>query len=81
MLLLSCCVGCVNSRIAADRIVTAPNRNGDPAGNHQMLGLWRQVETNYLTQRIETPIRYTSVSVGPPAANGTTMVTGLPAVG
>src|SRR6478736_4608092 len=68
VLLLLSCVGCVTSRMAADRIVTAPNLHGDPAGNRQMLGLWQKLETNYLTERIESPLVYASIPVGPPAA-------------
>src|SRR5690349_2812920 len=68
VLLLLSCVGCITSRMAADRIVTAPNRNGDPAGNRQMLGLWQQLETNFLSGRIESPLVYASIPVGPPVA-------------
>jgi len=68
VLLLLSCVGCITSRMAADRIVTAPNLNGDPAGSRQMLGLWQQLETNFLTGRIESPLVYASIPVGPPAA-------------
>lgn len=66
--LLTACVGCVSSRMAAQRIVTAPNRSGDPANTQQMRGLWQKLETNYLAHRLETPLRYLGVSVGPPAA-------------
>ena len=68
VLLLLSCVGCSTSRMAADRIVTAPNLHGDPAGNRQMLGLWQAMETNLLAGRIETPLVYASIPVGPPAA-------------
>ncbi|MGC3956607.1 MAG: alpha/beta fold hydrolase [Verrucomicrobiota bacterium] len=68
VVLLLGCGGCVTSRMAADRIVTAPNLNGDPAGNWQMLALWQKLETNLLSGRIATPLLYTSVPVGPPAA-------------
>ncbi|HEX5222702.1 MAG TPA: alpha/beta fold hydrolase [Verrucomicrobiae bacterium] len=66
--LLLSSAGCVTSRMAAQRIVTAPNRNGDPAGNRQVLGWWQNLNTNFLAQRIETPMRRSRVSVGPPAA-------------
>lgn len=67
-LLLLSCVGCVTSRMAANRIVTAPNLNGDPAGARQMLGWWQQLETNFLAGHIEAPLVYASIPVGPPAA-------------
>lgn len=62
------CGGCVSSRMAADRIVTAPNRSRDLANNRAMLGLWQMVETNLLAGRLEFPLRYSRLPVGPPAA-------------
>ncbi len=67
-LLLLGCVGCVTSRMVANRIVTAPNLHGDPAGNRQMLGIWQTMETNFLAGRIASPLVYASIPVGPPAA-------------
>jgi len=60
--------GCVTSRMAAERIVTAPNQNQGPGYQRQMRGLWQLVETNLLTGHIETPLAYASVPVGPPSA-------------
>lgn len=54
--------------MAADRIVTAPNRSRDLAGNQPMLGLWHLFETNLLASRLEIPLRYSRLPVGPPAA-------------
>lgn len=68
LLLLLCCSGCVSSRMAADRIVGAPNRFGKAGSNDSLFGLWQNLETNVLAARIQTPLRYVRVPVGPPAA-------------
>jgi pimeloyl-ACP methyl ester carboxylesterase len=67
-LLLLSCAGCVSSRMAANRIVAAPNLSSFAAENRPMLELWQKLETNILAPRIQTPLRYTRLSVGPPAA-------------
>lgn len=66
--LLLGCAGCVSSRTAAQRIVTAPNQYKDMAGNRHVVGWWQNLDTNFLSQHIETPMRLTRVPVGPPAA-------------
>jgi pimeloyl-ACP methyl ester carboxylesterase len=68
MVLLLNGVGCVSSRMAADRIVGAPNRSSQAANNDPIFGAWQQLETNVLAPRIQTPMRHTRLSVGPPAA-------------
>lgn len=68
LLLLLSCVGCVSSRMAANRIVVAPNRFGNTANNNPLFGLWQNLETNILSPRIQTPLRYVRLPVGPPAA-------------
>jgi pimeloyl-ACP methyl ester carboxylesterase len=66
--LLLSCVGCVSSRMAAERIVAAPNLSSYASANDSLFGVWQQLETNALTPRIQTPLRHTRLPVGPPAA-------------
>lgn len=66
--LLLASTGCLTSRMAAERILSAPNLHRDLAGNQQMLAMWRSLETNVLAKTIEQPLRYETILVGPPAA-------------
>lgn len=62
--------GCVTSRMAANRIVTAPNRHRDTTGlNNNMANVWTGIQTNIAKAGNLSPFYYATVPVGPPAAN------------
>lgn len=68
LVLLLLVSGCVTSRMAANRLVTAPNQQSGQAYHRQTAGFWHAMQTNLFSQRIELPLRFERLSVGPPEA-------------
>jgi pimeloyl-ACP methyl ester carboxylesterase len=67
-LLLLATSGCLTSRVAANRIVEAPNIHDRFGVNRATKALWEHLETNYVVPGTAHPIISLTVPVGPPSA-------------
>jgi pimeloyl-ACP methyl ester carboxylesterase len=67
-LILLAASGCMSSRMAANRIVEAPNIHDRFGVNRATKQLWEHLETNILIPGTSHPILALTVPVGPPSA-------------